>query len=48
VMFSQAAERGDAFAQSKIAPPAIDTATTASVEPSEQASLAVSKTGRVK
>jgi TPR repeat protein len=47
-MFSQAAEKGDAFAQSKIAQPAIDTATTAGVEPSEQASLAVSKTGRVK
>lgn len=47
-MFSQAAEKGDAFAQSKIAPPAANTAAIASVEPSEQASLAMSKTGRVK
>jgi TPR repeat protein len=47
-IFSRAAEKGDAFAQSKIAPPAIETATTASAEPSEQASLALPKTGRVK
>ena len=47
-MFSKAAEKGDAFAQGKIAQPAIDAATTSNVEPSEQASLAVPKTGRVK
>ena len=47
-MFSRAAEKGDAFAQGKIIQPAIDTATTASVHPSEQASLALPKTDRVK
>ncbi|WP_426240816.1 tetratricopeptide repeat protein [Pararhizobium sp. DWP1-1-3] len=47
-MFGRAAEKGDAFAQGKIAQPAIDTATTSSVELSEQASLAMPKTGRVK
>lgn len=46
-MFTKAAEKGDAFAQGKIAPQ-IDTATTASIEPSEQANLALPKTGRLR
>jgi hypothetical protein len=32
----------------KVAKPGIDTATTASIEPSEQANLVLTKSGRVK
>jgi TPR repeat protein len=47
-MFAKAAEKGDAFAMTKIAEPRIDTATTASVEPGEQANLVLTKSGRFK
>ncbi|WP_349437763.1 tetratricopeptide repeat protein [Pararhizobium sp. A13] len=47
-MFKKAAEKGDAFAVAKIAKPGIDTATTASIEPSEQANLVLTKSGRAK
>ena len=47
-MFTKAAESGDAFAMAKVAKPGIDTATTASIEPSEQANLVLTKSGRVK
>ncbi|HTO33317.1 MAG TPA: tetratricopeptide repeat protein [Pararhizobium sp.] len=47
-MFAMAANKGDAFAQDKIAPQPVDTATTTSIEPSEQASVVLAKSGRIK
>jgi TPR repeat protein len=47
-MFAKAAEKGDEFAIAKIAQPAVDTAMTASIEPSEQANLVPAKSGRIK
>ncbi len=47
-MFSKAAEKGDAFAQTRLIQPAAATAAATGVEPSEQASLAIAKAGRVK
>jgi len=47
-MFTKAAEKGDEFAMAKIAKPEIDTAMTASIEPSEQANLVLAKSGRAK
>lgn len=47
-LFSMAARKGDSFALARITPPPVDTVTTAAVEASEQASLVLSKTNRVK
>lgn len=47
-MFAMAAAKGDAFAQDKIAPQPVDTATTAGIEPTEQANLVLPKSGRIK
>ncbi len=47
-MFAMAAKKGDAFAEDKIAPQPVDNATTASIEPSEQASVVLAKTSRIK
>lgn len=47
-MFTKAAKKGDAFAMAKIAEPQIDTATTGSIEPREQANLVLTKSGRAK
>ncbi|MCV9998988.1 sel1 repeat family protein [Pararhizobium sp. YC-54] len=46
-MFARAAAKGDVFAQGKIVP-AIDTATTAGIDPGEQANLVLAKTIRLK
>ncbi|WP_275788150.1 tetratricopeptide repeat protein [Pararhizobium gei] len=46
-LFSKAAEKGDEYALSKLAAPQIDIATTADIEPGEQASLTVVKSGRM-
>lgn len=47
-MFKKAAEKGDVFAKAKLAEPEIDTSTTASVVPGQEARLVLPKMNRVK